>query len=178
MSNVEETRVWKVVMRQEAEANSWKVVKTRWIDIDKGDKQHRNYRSRLVAKEFNDGAQDGFFPSTPPLEAIKPLLSDAATITDGVKQQNVVMINGMSRAFFEAPARRSICVLLPREAGGDAPQVGRLRMSLYGTRDAAAKFQQEANQFMQGCGFERPMRNPNVYWHRSRDIKTRARRRV
>ena len=38
-----------------------------WIDINKGDEDMPNYRSRLVAKEFNDGAGEGLFASTPPL---------------------------------------------------------------------------------------------------------------
>lgn len=53
-----------------------------------------------------------------------------------------------------APARRPICVELPREAVGDGSQVGRLRMILYGTRDAAADFQEEIRKFMRVRGFE------------------------
>ena len=29
-------------------------IKARWLDINKGDKVHPNYRSRYVAKEFNN----------------------------------------------------------------------------------------------------------------------------
>ena len=63
-----------------------KIIKTRWIDINKGgDRANPNYRSRLVAKEFRDGNQDGLFASTPPLEALKLLISMTATVDQGLK---------------------------------------------------------------------------------------------
>ena len=59
----------------------------------------------------------------------------------------MLMINDVSRAFFEAPATRDICVEIPAEDMTDADRrhdkVGRLRMSLYGTRDAAMNWQEE-----------------------------------
>ena len=33
----------------------------RWVDINKGDKVHPEYRSRLVAKEINKGKRDALF---------------------------------------------------------------------------------------------------------------------
>ena len=50
-----------------------KIIKVRWIDINKGDDLHPNYRSRLVGKEFNNEAMDGIFAGTPPLEALQDL---------------------------------------------------------------------------------------------------------
>lgn len=41
MSYIREKQVWDVISRREAEDKRWKVVKTRWIDIDKGDKAHK-----------------------------------------------------------------------------------------------------------------------------------------
>ena len=55
MQYVHEKEVYHKVPRREAEKNHWKVVKTRWIDVNKGDKDNPNHRSRLVAKEFNTG---------------------------------------------------------------------------------------------------------------------------
>ncbi len=56
----------------------------RWIDVNKGDEASPNYRSRLVAKEFKSAGgvaeDDDLFAGTPPLEALKLLISDAATI--------------------------------------------------------------------------------------------------
>lgn len=50
MQYIGEKQVWELITRQEAVNNGWKIIKTRWIDIDKGDKKSPNYRSRLVAK--------------------------------------------------------------------------------------------------------------------------------
>ena len=38
-----------------------------------------------MAKEFNDGVEDGLFAATPPLEAMRALVSEAATIDQGHK---------------------------------------------------------------------------------------------
>ena len=79
MRYVKEKEVWQPISLR----RGWKVVKTRWIDINKGDEDTPNYRSRLVAKEFNDGAGEGLFASTPPLEALRFLVSVAATVRGG-----------------------------------------------------------------------------------------------
>ena len=52
-------------------------VTTRWIDINKGDDVHIEYRSRLVAQELKKLSwADDLFAATPPLEA-KKILFDA-----------------------------------------------------------------------------------------------------
>ena len=51
-----------------------------------------------------------------------------------------IMIADASRAFLQVSARRNVCVELPEEALGDGESVvdtvGKLKASLYGTRDA------------------------------------------
>ena len=166
--------VWRKVPRSLASRNGWKVIDTRWIDVNKGDHQTPNYRSRLVAKEFNDGAQDGLFAATPPLEALRLLISDAATEGEH-KMERVLMLNDVARAFFEAPMTRTVCVELPSEArveGEEEDMVGLLQLSLYGTRDAAANFQAEVRKFLLSEGFSQSAYSPQVYWHRARDLKT------
>ena len=57
------------------------ILKSRWIDINKGDDENPVYRSRLVGKEFNDGhMMDGLFAATPPFEALGFLVHEAATV--------------------------------------------------------------------------------------------------
>ena len=87
-----------------------------WTSTRGGD-ENPVYRSRLVGKEFNDGVIGGLFAGTPPLEAFRYLVHVAATrgTTDKGKDK-VMMINDVSRAFFEAKAKRIVCVELP-EAG-------------------------------------------------------------
>ena len=66
-----------------------KVVTTRWIDVNKGDETNEDYRSRLVAKDFknkNDQRED-LFAGAPPLEALKFILSRAATRRRGRERE-------------------------------------------------------------------------------------------
>jgi len=92
----------------------------------------------------------GLFASTPPLEAMRMLISEAATIrkNEGCNTK-VIMANDVARAFFEAPANGKICIELLAEAGEGEGRVGLLEMSLYGTRDAAANFQSEVRKLME-----------------------------
>ena len=170
---VREKRVWVKIPRAVAISRGWKIIKTRWIDINKGDMLHPNYRSRFVGKEFNNGVEDGLFAATPPLEAVRALVGDMATVEDGTEEA-VLMINDIARAFFEAATGRNICIELPEEdrVPGEGDMVGKLQMSLYGTRDAAANFQAEVKKFMTGLGFAQGKYNPCTYWHKERGIRT------
>ena len=85
---------------------------------------------------------DGLFAGTPPLEALRFLVHEAATVRSGEEMgTKVIMVNDVARAFFEAPAMRNVCIEIPKEdlleADKRLDKVGHLRMSLYGTRDAA-----------------------------------------
>ena len=71
--------VYKKITRAEAKRRGMKVVKCRWVDINKGDDQRPEYRSRLVAKEIKTYRDNMLFAATPPWESIKTLLSLAVT---------------------------------------------------------------------------------------------------
>ena len=51
----------------------------RWVDINKGDSNSPEYRSRIVGQEINTYKRGDIFAGTPPLEANKILLSLAVT---------------------------------------------------------------------------------------------------
>ena len=128
------------------------------------------YRSRLVGKEFNNEAMDGIFAGTPPLEALRCIIHEAAAIRDNNDTHlKVIMINDVARAFFEAPAVKQVCVELPDEdlnsSDRNLDKVGHLQMSLYGTRDAAMNWQEEVAKEMTRWGFKRGKYNPCLYWH-------------
>ena len=63
-----------------------------------------------------------------------------------------MLIADVSRAFFEAPAKRDLCVELPEEAlaAGETVvnTVGKLKSSLYGARDASTNWQEEVAKCM------------------------------
>ena len=103
------------MLRSEAERRSIRIVGTRWLDINKGDEEVENYRSRLVAKGFNQGKEEGIFAATPPLEALKLLISDVATVGEKGTEEKILMVNDVARAFFEADMKKELCVELPEE---------------------------------------------------------------
>ena len=47
---VKEKQVWDTMPRTHAQARGWNVIKTRWIDINKGDDVNPVYQSRPVGK--------------------------------------------------------------------------------------------------------------------------------
>ena len=112
-----------------------KPIAVRWVDINKGDTAQPNYRSRLVAKELrgNDENPD-WFAATPPSECLKLMLTKIAS-----DKKHKLLYADVSRAYFYAPAVRPVYVQLPEEdkEEGDGNMCGRLRASMYGTRDAA-----------------------------------------
>ncbi len=50
MDYVHKKEVWLKSRRSRAIANGWKIIKIRWIDINKGDDENPIYRSRAVGK--------------------------------------------------------------------------------------------------------------------------------
>ena len=50
-------------------------IKTRGIDLNKGDVEHPVYRSRLVVQEIRNSSVEAIFAATPPLESVRMLLS-------------------------------------------------------------------------------------------------------
>ena len=67
-------------------------VSVRWVDVLKAD---RTTRSRLVARDFKGGdrGRDDLFAATPPLEAVRMLLSRAATNTPTRLRRKLVFID-------------------------------------------------------------------------------------
>ena len=57
-------------------------IKVKWLDINKGDEENEEMRSRLVAMEFNREKRPDLFVPTPPLEILNILLSNA--VTEGI----------------------------------------------------------------------------------------------
>ena len=51
----------------------------KWVNVNKGDEKEPNIRSRYVACEVNTHKDESLFASTPPLEALRLLLSWTAS---------------------------------------------------------------------------------------------------
>ena len=144
-------------------------IKTKWIDHDKGSR----YRSRWVAKEFKDTTDEDWFAATPPLEALRAILSDATT----GQTEKAVMLNDVSRAFFYAPVQEhhriyvDLCdeILEEHEVGRVC---GRLKKSMYGTKAAAQNWQRAVQDTMRRLGFKRGKSSAVLFFHPQRGIKT------
>ena len=92
----------------------------KWVDVNKGDEGNLEYRSRLVAKEIKVDRREDLFAATPPLEALKMLLS--AAMTEGLGYRRGREEFGMKlefidikRAYLQADVKRDIFVELPGE---------------------------------------------------------------
>ena len=143
-------------------------ITVRWIDINKGDEACPNYRSRLVAREINTHKRDDLFAATLPLEAMKAVLSMSATANKG----EILMINDISRAFSHARVKRDVYVQLADEdkAPGEEGLCGKLRYSMYGTRDAAQNWFEEYSSQLCSAGFIQGKATPCVFYHPERKI--------
>ena len=116
------------------------ICKTGWADTNKGTAAEPNIRSRRAAKEFNTGPRPDLFAG--PLEGVRLVISEAASDPD---PSGCIGIIDLRRAYFYAKTKRTVYVEVPVEdwQPGDEEMCGMLRMSLYGTRDAAQNWDEE-----------------------------------
>ena len=141
-------------------------IKLRWVDTNKGDEKNPNYRSRIVAMEFKKDSRLDLFAPTPPLEAMKMIISNASS--GGVHERGrAIMVVDIKRAYFYARSIRPPYIELPSEdyQQGDENMCGILKFSLYGTRDAAMNWDAEINETMKELKFTRGKASSCVYRH-------------
>ena len=144
-------KVYVKVPRAEARG---KVVTTKWIDINKGDSQVPNYRARLVGREIKMDRRLDLFAATPPLESLRMISSICASNQRKSQPYRILSID-IKRAYFYAPAERPVYIEIPVEdyEPGDEGMVGKLMLSLYGTRDAAQNWAKEYTSYLEDIGF-------------------------
>jgi hypothetical protein len=169
MDYVRKMKVYDKVLRSDCPG---KPIPVRWVDTNKGTEGDPNYRSRVVAKELkatHPGDPAELYAATPPLEAVKVVISHAAS--GGRKR--ALMIIDIRRAYFNAPARRPVYIEIPPEdwEPGDEHKCARLNSSLYGTRDAARNWEEELTKFMLSQGAVMGKSSSCVYDFKIRGIK-------
>ena len=128
-------------------------VGTKWLDTNKGDDKNPVYRSRWVAQQYRRAWVESIFSATPNIETVRLLLADAANRCRPIgkaKDHMAVVVIDIKRAYFYAPAQKEIYVRLPPEdPQSNNPEVcGRLKKSLYGTRDAGANWHLAYSNFL------------------------------
>ena len=151
-----------------------KPVGTKWVDINKGDDARVELRARLVAMELKSQqvragiSRDDVFSATPPLEAVRLLLSMMMTEKKVAKRYKMMFID-ISRAHFHSPARRRLYVELAPERARPG-WCGLLNKSMYGTRDAAANFAALVMSVLSKMGFKVGVFNPCLCEHDVKDV--------
>ena len=106
----ESKNVWFKTLRAESHQKIVKApITVKWVDVNKGDSENPNYRSRFVAREIRKSWEDTIFAPTPPLESLRTVLSMAATNLTGdepnvrdhqAANRTQVMVLDISRAYF------------------------------------------------------------------------------
>ncbi len=154
-------------------------------DVNKQDEENPLCRSRLVGQEIKRGSGfDKFFAAMPSLSALKMLLTIAVTfkLTDssgqvprtGPRRLLGFLDIDVKRAHFYSEATREIYVELPfrGKTTSDGDVVGRLKRSLYGTRDAPLNWELTIRKVMMKLGFVQGKSKPCIYYHQKRDLRT------
>ena len=173
MAFFKKMKVYTIVPESHQRASGGKIIDLRWIDVNKGDKDNPDMRSRLVGREFNQHKDDTLYASTPPLEALRAILSWAATDDGEGGSRREVMVNDVRRAYFYAKTTRDIYVRLPQEdPDAEEGMLGKLNLCLYGTRDAAKGWQETLSAHLIANGFVRGRGFPSLFHHPTRDIMT------
>ena len=119
------------------------LITLKWIDRNKGDREHPKYRLRVVVREVKKqhGALPGdmLFSNMPPLEAVKILCSELATKKRSKKGKDLrLALYDISRAHFYGEAY----VTLPP---GDEQEgyCAIFKKTMYGTQDASHVWQED-----------------------------------
>ena len=162
-------KVYSKVPRSRAKGR--RIITTKWLDTNKGDLEKPNYRSRLVGREIKRDKSLDLFAATPPIETLRFLVARCAQ-EQRRKDPWRIAVADVRRAYFYAPATRDIYIEIPAEDRDEnnADVVGKVGLSLYGTRDAAINWAIEYTGFMESTGFVKGASSPWNFWHAGYDL--------
>ena len=157
--------VYEYVHREEAEQDeTGKFVKVKWVRTMKGG----GVRCRLVAQELGYGERlDELFAGTPSLGSVRMALTHA------MKQPtHRVIVMDVKCAFLYGGIRRNVYIELPHTDPryGDATAVGKLKKSMYGTRDAPQIWAEVVRTTMENLGYKQSAFQPAVYYNIVKDV--------
>ena len=168
---MEQWEVWEEVSTEECLAKTGKrPIGGRWVDINKGDPSNPLIRCRYVAQEVAHFKDDDFFAAMPPLEALRMLISEAATNRKPGQQGKKLLVIDARKAHLHATAVRELFVELPPEIRKPG-RCGRLKRCLYGTRDAPALWEAYLASELVKHGFVRGAASSCVFRHALRDLQ-------
>ena len=131
-------------------------------------------RSRLVAMEYKTYHRPELFSPTPPLEAVKMMIAKLAEVGGGDEANPwSVMHVDVSRAYFHAPCHKPTYIEIPEEDRGehDHDKIGKLRVSLYGTREAQVNWEKTYVDVLIAAGFKRGVANPCAFYLKEHNLR-------
>lgn len=166
-------QVYRTVPKQRCrDVTGWEPIKVRWVDTNKQDEANPKYRSRLVAKDYKKGSDPELYTATPPIDALRLLISLAAIGSPSRGARRRIMTNDVARAYFNAPSLSPTFVDICEEdfEEGDEDNCGELRVSMYGTRPAAQNWQRCFTELLVGQGFTVTRASTCIMRHNARDI--------
>ena len=164
-------KVWDVVPVSQSWDRTGKApLKGRWVDVNKGDRTRPVIRSRWVAKEFATYKSAEFFAATPPLEALRMMISHAASGRTHGRGGRKILVIDARKAHLHAMAGREVFVDLPPEQKVPGT-CARLNRCLYGTRDAPARWEAFLAEQLKLMGFTRGKASPCCFKHATRDLR-------
>lgn len=67
--------VYARVPRTHQKETGGKLIPCKWVDVNKGDNERPNYRSRLVGQEIRGEPDHVLYAGTPPLKALRCIIS-------------------------------------------------------------------------------------------------------
>lgn len=144
-------------------------IKVKWVDTNKGDPEHPNFRSRLVAKDLKATKKPEdqlpaslLFSSALPLEAMRLLCGLRASKKRSAHGDRFKLgLWDISRAHFFGAPKKKIFIELPSE---DPRKVLRaLTHSMYGTQDAPAIWQAHYSAVLAKGGNLRGKSNASMF---------------
>ena len=150
---IDKMGVYDVVPRSDAAEKGCRVIRTRWVTVNKGSDDASQLRARWVAQEFRGrcGEKHEYFSETPDLALVKAVVAHAARLAES--EDIVVAVFGVRRAYLYAEEKRDTFVELPDYVFAEfrATHVGKLRKALCGTRRAAASWGDELRKGLISC---------------------------
>ena len=124
-------------------------VDSKWVD-KACEVEPMQIRSRIVAREFKIGDRPDLYAGTPPLEALKAIISIAASHRPEFSLMHV----DVSCAYCHAKPQELVLEKLPAEgcSGKEEGKIGLLKKSMYGTSDAASNWERDWQGHLEKLG--------------------------
>ena len=156
---VDERQLWQSTMSRQSTQSGSTLTKHLRRDL-------MQMRSRSVAREFKTRDRPDLYAGTIPLEALKAVVSIAASHCPDFPLMHI----DVSRAHFHAKAQRPVLVKLLVEdcPGKDKGKIGLLKKSMYGTRGTASNWGRDWQGHLENWGYEAERISRNLFRNKKR----------